>query len=126
MAGSKSKKTVLVVDDNRQFCENMKDLLELQGYAAVTAYSGPGAVEFVRRTPPDVVLLDIAMPEMDGVTTFRQIRQITPSVPVVLLTGFSEEQRAGEAIQEGAFCLLQKPPDYHKLFDVIQQCSKAA
>src|ERR1035437_7009332 len=124
MVGSKPVKMVLIVDDNRQFCENLKDLLELQGYAATTVYSGLGAVEFVKKTPPDVVLLDVVMPDMDGVATFRRIKQIMPSLPVVLLTGFSDEQRAGEAVQEGVFCLIQKPPDYDKLFDVIQQCSQ--
>ncbi|MBI2829728.1 MAG: response regulator [Chloroflexi bacterium] len=117
---------VLVVDDNEEFCENIKDLLEMQGYTVVTAYDGASALDIIKRTLPDVVVLDMLMPGIDGMETFRHIKKMAVPLKVIMLSGFSDEGLKGQALQEGALYVLQKPPDYNKLFELIASCSDCA
>jgi DNA-binding NtrC family response regulator len=112
---------ILVVDDNHQFCDNLKDLLELQGHQVAATYSGAEAVEEVKKAPPNVVLLDAVMPGMDGLATLEAIMNMGAPVPVIMMTGFSGEELLGHALQAGAVALIQKPPDYDELFSLIER-----
>lgn len=114
------KARILVVDDNEEFCQNMKDIVELQGYEVLTAHDGFQALELVRQDGLDLVLLDVRMPVMNGVATFKGIRQIAPQLPVVMVTAYAVEECVREALREGAFGFLKKPLDFELLFAVIE------
>ena len=110
---------VLVVDDNTEFCDNMKDILELQGYNTTCVYSGKTALKEIEKDGFMIALVDIAMPEMDGITLLKKIKEIEPGLPVTLITGFAQEHSAGEARREGALTLLKKPIDFDELAKIL-------
>ncbi len=113
--------TVLVVDDNQEFCQNVKDIVELQGYEVTTAYDGFEAIELVKQNGFGVVLMDVKMPAMDGVETFKKIKELAPDTPVIMITAFAVEELLTEALREGAFGFLRKPLDFDKLFRLMAQ-----
>ena len=115
------KLRVLVVDDNEEFCQNVADILELKGYEVVSAYDGLKALELVRQDGFALVLMDISMPVMDGVETFKRVKAIAPDTPVIMVTAFAVEDLIREALREGAFGSLKKPLDFDELFNLIEQ-----
>jgi DNA-binding NtrC family response regulator len=114
------KTTVLIVDDNIEFCKSLQDILEFKGYAVITAHDGFQALEFVKTTPVDCVLMDIKMPVMNGVETFCKLKEIVPDLPVVMMTAFAVEELIRESLQKGAFGILKKPIDFERLFSLIE------
>jgi len=113
------KLKILVVDDNENFCKNLKDILELKEYEAHIAHDGFKALEIVRQNGIDLVLLDIKMPAMNGVETFKKIKEIAPGTPVIMMTAYAVEELIRDALCEGAFGVIQKPLDFDKLFSLI-------
>ena len=114
------KLKVLVVDDNKDFCRNVEDILELRGYTVHTAYNGFKALEIVRQNEIEIVLLDIKMPVMNGVETFMKIKELTPEIPVIMMTAYAVEELIQESLSEGVFGVLHKPLDFDKLFVLIE------
>ncbi len=114
------KMKILVVDDNEEFCQNVRDIVELRSYEVSIAYDGYQALEMVENNGFDVVLMDVRMPVMDGVTTFGKIKQIAPQIPVVMVTAYAMEQLVGEVLREGAFGFLKKPLDFERLFGIFE------
>lgn len=117
----KKEFNILVVDDNEDFCHNIKDVLELKGYCTQTASDGFTALDIVREKKIDIVLLDIKMPVMDGVKTFKKIKKISPQSQVIMITAFAVEELIGESLENGAFGVLRKPIDFDKLFYLIEK-----
>jgi len=121
------KARILVVDDNEEFCQNVRDVVELQGYEVLTAYGGFQALELVRQNGLDLVLLDVRMPVMNGVATFKKIKKIAPQTPVIMVTAYAVEQLVRGALRQGAFGFLRKPLDFESLFSLIENAvSKGA
>jgi len=112
---------ILVVDDNEEFCQNVKDILELEDYAVATAYDGLKALDLVKQDGFDLVLMDVKMPKMDGVETFKKMKEIVPDIPVIMVTAYAVEGLIREALREGAFGALKKPLDFDKLFELIER-----
>ncbi len=112
---------ILVVDDNEEFCRNVVDILELKGYQAASAYDGLKALELVKQNGFDLVLMDVKMPVMDGVETFKKIKEIVPDISVIMITAFAVEDLIREALREGAFGYLKKPLDFDLLFELIEK-----
>ncbi len=112
---------VLVVDDNKEFCGNVADILELRDYKVVTANSGLEALELVRNGYYGLVLMDVRMPGLDGSATFKQLKEIAPETPVIMVTAFAVEELIDEALKEGAAGALRKPIDFDRLFELIEQ-----
>lgn len=117
----KTNKKILVVDDNAEFCENVSDLLELEGYETAKAFDGFEALEATKDDRFDLVLMDVKMPGMDGVETFLKIREISSEIPVILLTAYAVEDRIRMALRKGVFGAFQKPVDFEKLFCCIEK-----
>lgn len=113
--------TILLTDDNKEFSQNLQDILEFKGYTVLKAYDGFQALEIIKSTPVDLILMDIKMPVMNGVETYKKIKQIIPSIPVIMLTAFALEELIQEALNEGAFACLKKPIDFDDLFATIEQ-----
>jgi len=117
------KLKVLVVDDNEDFCRNVTDILELKGYEMVSAYDGFKGLELVKQNGFDLVLMDVKMPVMDGVETYRKLKEIASATPVIMVTAFAVEDLIREALREGAYGSLKKPLDFEQLFGLIEQAT---
>jgi CheY-like chemotaxis protein len=79
---------ILVVDDEKNILKLYKAELEDEGYTVVTANSGREALDIYEQEKPDIITLDIMMPEMDGIQVLRQIKQKTPDIPIIMLTAY--------------------------------------
>lgn len=101
--------TVLVVDDEESMRYFLEKTLAREGYRVVAAPDGPSALSEARSQPPDVALLDVRMPGMDGVTLMRALHATQPDLPVVLMTAFGSVQSALQAMKQGASDYVTKP-----------------
>jgi len=108
------KGTILVIDDEMDTCEVMRDRLESIGYRVVTATNGTQGLEFLERHTPQLVLLDIEMPGMNGLEVLKEIRKREHDVVVVMITAHGTLERAVQAMREGAYDFIPKPfePDH--------------
>ena len=111
---------VLVVDDNHEFCRNVIDILEMRGYEVASAYDGRQGVEAVKGDGFDVVLLDVKMPVMNGLETYRRIKEVAPKTPVIMISAFAVEDLIRNALREGAYGYLKKPIDFDQLFKIVE------
>lgn len=111
-----AKPSLLVVDDDNGHRLMLEALLSKWGFAVSSAVNGVEAVEAVRARPYDVALMDIRMPDMDGITALKGIKAYNPAVPVVIMTAYSAVESAVEALKSGAYDYLIKPLD----FDVLK------
>ncbi len=101
---------LLIVDDEAQFRATTKKILDRRGFDTILAESGEQAIEMLE-SQPDVVVLDIKMPGMDGHETLKEIKNRSPKTPVIMLTGHGDMPSAKEALKGGAFDYLSKPCD---------------
>lgn len=116
------KASVLIVDDNIGLVKTMSFALRRKGYAVTTAEDGPEAVTRVEERPFDIMFMDVKMPVMDGVETYRRIKKIRPEAVVVMMTAYAVEELVQQALQEGAYGIIYKPLDIEK---VIALCERA-
>ncbi len=112
-------RTVLVVDDDPGHRGMLEALLARWGFGVTSAADGREAGERVAERPFDAVLMDIRMPDMDGITALKAIRTYNPAVPVVLMTAYSAVESAVEAMKSGAVDYLIKPLDFDLLKDTL-------
>jgi len=118
VGGRKSK--VLIVDDDPGTCETLADILEESGCATATVRSGEECIERLRKESFDVVLMDIKMPGMDGVETFRRIRGLSRELKVIMMTAYAMDNLVAEAVKEGAFSVVHKPLDLDMLLKLVK------
>ena len=112
---------VLVVDDEPGLRMTLAANLELDGFDVVEAENGAEALARAREQDFDVVLTDIRMPGMSGVELFRQLRELRPGLPVLLMTAFTIEKLIQEALREGAYMVIAKPFDPARLSDALRR-----
>ena len=110
---------VLLVDDEKDFIDVLAERLEARDFNIFKAYSGDEALRLVRENDVDVVLLDVKMPEKDGVTVLREIKALNPLVEVIMLTGHSTVESAVEGMKIGAYDYLLKPTETKDLVEKI-------
>ena len=106
-----SRQRILLVDDNPENLEVLSARLRALGYGTTVVFDGLQAIESVRRSTPDVIVLDVMMPEMNGFQVCRTIREIGVTVPIVMLTGKADPADRFWAKQCGASVFLCKPVD---------------
>lgn len=106
---------ILLVDDEKDFIEMLAMRLCDTGEDVTTAHSGQECLNKLEQDDYDVVILDIKMPGMDGISTLRQIKHQAPLVEVILLTGHGATQTAVEGMKLGAYDYLLKPADFEDL-----------
>jgi len=112
-------KKILVVDDEPDFCEALRDFLGSKGFEVAIALSGEEALPAYMQEKPDVVLLDIQMPGMDGLETLRALKAIDPEAAVIMLTTIVDEPLAKQARAKGALEYITKPIDMDYLDTTI-------
>lgn len=113
--------SILVVDDELDMRRYLRTLLEVDSYRVETAGSGQEALDRVKREPsPDLVLLDLLMPDLDGLQTLEQLRQVRPDLKVIMLSCVSEPRKVVQAIRLGAQDYLAKPFQKAELDAVVR------
>jgi nitrogen regulation protein NR(I) len=113
--------TILIVDDDDQLRKSFTKLLAEEGYRVRNAASGEEGLEQVRAALPDVVVLDVRLPGMNGLETFQAIHAFEPKLPVIFMTAFSTTETAIEATKMGAFDYVLKPFDIPDMLKTINQ-----
>lgn len=115
---------ILVVDDDRGIVETTCDILQLRGHEVTTAFNGEDAVEKVKSEAPDCVLMDIKMPGINGVEALKQMKEISPALPVVLISAYATDVLKDEARLRGANAVLNKPLDFHVILAFLSLLGK--
>ncbi|PIE63048.1 MAG: Fis family transcriptional regulator [Desulfobacter postgatei] len=110
---------VLIVDDEATIIDSLEGILSDDGFEVIHAFNGYEALKRIESHSPDIVLLDIWMPGMDGIDTLKEIKAHHPSLPVVMITGHGSIESAVEATKSGAFDFLEKPLSIDKVILTI-------
>ncbi len=111
--------TILVIDDNADITRLLRSILRQQGYRAIVSNEPTMCTELVERERPDLVLVDVCMPEMDGWEVCRAIRRIS-SVPILVLTVLAEKRYAQRTLAAGADAHMSKPFSIPELLEKVQ------
>ena len=116
-------KVILIVDDDPKDLKLIRDLLRLSGYKTIEATGGEQGIELAKSKKPDLILMDILMPEVDGYTACREIKmdKATKAIPVVMLTSLDYELNKELSRDMGANGYMTKPVDRQELLDVISR-----
>jgi DNA-binding NtrC family response regulator len=112
---------VLLVDDDADFTDVLSERMESRGVGVDTAASGGEALEKVKDKSYDAIILDLAMPEMDGIETLKRMLADNPDLQVILLTGHATLAKGVEAMKLGAMDFLEKPAEIQKLMEKIEK-----
>ncbi len=112
--------TILVIDDERSILQSLEGILSDEGYQVFLANNGREGLDICEKEVPDVVLLDIAMPGMDGMEVLKRIKEVLPFVPVIIMTGHGSIDMAVKAIKLGSYDFLEKPLEMDKLLLTIK------
>ncbi len=117
--------TVLIIDDDDQLRKSFDKLLTEEGFTVESAASGEEGLNIVRKNVPDLVILDMRLPGMNGLETFEAIHEIEPKLPVVIMTAYGTTETAIEATKMGAFDYILKPFEIPDMLVVIGQALEA-
>jgi two-component system response regulator CpxR len=112
---------VLLVDDESQFVEALAERLQLRGFEAFIANDGPAALDLLEKDRLKVVVLDLRMPEMDGLEVLQRIKKKWPTTQVIVATGHGDEQDRRKCLELGAFAFLSKPVNIKELSDLLKK-----
>ncbi len=119
-------KTILIVDDEKSVRESLTMILEYEGYEVAFAENGREALDRAAALDPDLVLLDVKMPGMDGIEVLEKLKTKNVETPVIMISGHGTVETAVEATRLGAFDFLSKPLDRDKLLVVLRNALKQA
>jgi two-component system OmpR family response regulator len=116
---------ILLVDDEALFVEALAKILRRHGMEVLTAGDGAGALALFDSHGPQVVVLDLRMPGMNGMEVLREMKRHSPTTPVIVLTGHGTVESGQEALRLGAFDFEMKPARVGHLLDVIQEALRS-
>ena len=116
---------IMVVDDDLNSCETLKDVLEERSYTAGIAHNGEEAVKVARENTVDIIFIDVKMPVLNGLETYREIKKLNPETTAVMMTGYRQEVKelVEEALSESVYTCLYKPLDMDKVVALIEEIS---
>ncbi|MBI4777793.1 response regulator [Candidatus Desantisbacteria bacterium] len=112
---------ILIVDDETDLADMLGMILKLEGYQITSVLDGYKAIEEIKNTHYDLILMDIKLPGINGVETFIQIKGIDPSVKVMMMTGYAVEDLIEKALEEGAYACIHKPFDLQRVIELIRK-----
>lgn len=115
---------ILLVDDEDDFRQTLAERLKTTGYTVSDVDRGKKALDFLDKEKADIVVMDIQMPEMNGIETLSQMRVKHPGVEVIMLTGHGEVSSAVEGMRLGAYDYIMKPYEYEYLVVKVQEAFK--
>jgi two-component system, NtrC family, response regulator HydG len=119
----RDKPTILVVDDNQDLLNTFAMILKRRGFSVQTAVDGFSAVTKFKEQDFDVTLMDIVMPEMNGVDASRKMKEINPEAPIILMTAYSDEELLQTARDEGVSQIIHKPIRIDQLIQIITEAA---
>ena len=111
---------VLLVDDEREFVQTLSERLQLREMGSAVAYDGESALNLVNEDEPEVMIIDLKMPGIDGLEILRQVKTTRPEIEVIVLTGHGSEADRKKCMELGAFAYMQKPVDIDELSDALK------
>ena len=117
----KKQINVLLVDDEADYSETMGFWLNAKGYEVQTACSGREAIEIIKLNHPDIVFLDVMMPEMDGIETLRKIRSFDKDLCVIMVTAYATKDKMDEANNLGVSGFFRKSADFTHAAEMIEK-----
>jgi two-component system C4-dicarboxylate transport response regulator DctD len=116
-----AKPRVLVVDDDPLTCAFLTQFLESQAFEVISTRDAGEALGQVRSDAPEVVILDLRLPGLGGMEALRELKEIAPQVPIIILTGYGDVSSAVEAMRRGAYDFLTKPIQSEKIVGVVRR-----
>lgn len=111
---------LLIVDDEPDICENLTDIFGELGYEVTVAHDGPTALELAERETFDIALLDLRMPEMDGLELFKRLKSVAQGTAAIIITAYASSDTARDAVEAGAWGVMSKPVDIQTLFKTVE------
>ncbi|MDI6728487.1 MAG: sigma-54 dependent transcriptional regulator [Thermodesulfovibrionales bacterium] len=112
---------ILIVDDDMVIRLALCEMLQNNGFLPVDVSSGRQAIRFFGKEKPSAVILDLKMPDMDGIEVLQELKRIDPNVPVILITAYGDIETAVEAIKLGAYDFIVKPPKFDRLILTLKR-----
>ncbi|HAK88594.1 MAG TPA: hypothetical protein DHV16_04645 [Nitrospiraceae bacterium] len=116
---------ILVVDDQKTVCYSIRRMLQSEGYDVLTSENGIDALAIINDKKPDLVIMDVRMPEMDGIEVLEKIKISHPKIQVIMMTAFSTTEKAIHAMKLGAYDYITKPFDNDELLIRVKEAIKA-
>lgn len=114
---------VLLVDDEREFVQTLSERLQLRDMGSAVAYDGKSALELVDEDEPEVMILDLKMPGIDGFEVLKKVKKTRPEIEVIILTGHGSDVDRKVCMELGAFAYLQKPVDIDVLSETLKKAN---
>jgi CheY-like chemotaxis protein len=115
---------VLLVDDEREFVKTLSERLIMRDMGSAIAYDGESALKLIKEDEPEVIIVDLKMPGIDGFDVLRKVKETHPEIEVIILTGHGSEEDRQLCMDLGAFAYLQKPLDINMLSATIQKANE--
>ncbi|MDQ7052969.1 MAG: response regulator [candidate division KSB1 bacterium] len=116
---------VLIVDDEDDILHLMAEAISRWGYNPIIAHDGQDAIQKVEELPVDLILTDVRMPKVDGISLLQKVKEINPDTSVIVFTGYPAIQSAVDALKSGAYDYLVKPVDLAELKNKIEKAIQA-
>jgi DNA-binding response OmpR family regulator len=116
---------ILIIDDEAQMCEFIKSYLEKRGYEVIVSLTGKEALEVYPKVNPDLVLLDLGLPDTDGRSILKEIKAKMPQIKVMVVSAYKDQATQDELIKLGADYFLGKPFMVPKLYELIKDIVKS-
>jgi DNA-binding NtrC family response regulator len=115
---------VLLVDDEREFVQTLSERLGMRDIGSATAFDGESALALLREDEPEVMLLDLRMPGIDGMEVLKRVKAEHPEIEVVILTGHGTDVDRKKCMELGAFAYLEKPVDIDVLSETLKRANE--
>lgn len=112
---------ILIVDDEIDACHSLRDILEDVGYEVEIALTAAGAMEQVRAHPFKMAILDLKLPDLDGVSLYRQMKNLRSETVAIMVTAYASTEVTRQALQAGISQMLSKPVDVPRLMNVVSR-----
>jgi two-component system response regulator CpxR len=113
-----------LVDDEREFVETLSERLLMRDMGSAVAYDGESALDMVKEEEPEVMILDLKMPGIDGIEVLTRVKKSNPEIEVIILTGHGSEADRKVCMELGAFAYLQKPVDIEVLSETLKKANE--
>ncbi len=115
---------ILLVDDEKEFVQTLSERLQMRNMGTAVVYDGNSALAQVQRDEPEVMIIDLKMPGIDGMELLKQVKQTCPRIQVIVMTGHGSEQDKKKCMDLGAFSYMQKPIDINLLSESLKKAYK--
>ncbi|HEX5680501.1 MAG TPA: response regulator, partial [Desulfobacterales bacterium] len=111
-------------DDEREFAQTLSERLLMRDMGSAVAYDGESALAMINEDEPEVMILDLKMPGIDGIEVLKRVKQTRPAIEVIILTGHGSEEDRKTCLELGAFAYLQKPVDIELLTETLKKANE--